>query len=125
MLILAVFLSLTSDALSFEQAKILADRDEESLTKEERSQLISSQGEAAKSAFESCVSRPPERVLPSFSIVMKLNAKGQVSRSWREGSSEFSACVERHFRKSTFFAAPKAPFFTSFVYSTAAPDAAV
>ena len=122
MLVLVVFLSLVSGTLSFEQAKAMADRDEESLSRGERSQLISSQGQGAKSAFESCVSRPPERVLPSFSIVMELDAEGQVIQSWREGSSEFVACVERHFRKSTFFAPPKAPFFTSFVYSTAAPN---
>lgn len=113
--------SLSAATLDFDKAKQLADRDEGALVGEMRAQLVSSQGGAAKVAFEACTSTPPVRVLPSFAIVMELNRNGQVTRSWREGDSEFAVCVEKRFRKATFFTPPGAPFYTSFVYHTEVP----
>ena len=76
--------------LDYREAKLLADRQEASLTSEQTSRLIASQAAVAGNAFAPCIPKPPPQALPSFTVVLKLDASGRVTGTWLLGETEFA-----------------------------------
>jgi len=105
---------LSTGAIGFDEAKILADRDEATLRAPFASSLIESQGNVAAQSFAACIPSPPPSSLPSFTIVFVLDSAGKVQKTWLKGDSQFAMCVRDKFAAATFFNPPKAPFYTSF-----------
>ena len=103
--------------MSFDDAKMLADADEASLSPAETRILVKSQAIAAHDAFETCVDKSGLRVLPSFAIVMRLDLSGRVVQTWRQGGGEFGACVQERFGAAQLFKPPNPVFYTSFVFT--------
>ena len=104
-------------AMSFEEAKTLADRQEAALTPAQSQELIAAQGKVAGPAFAACMPAPPPKSLPNFTIVMSLDAGGKVQTTWLKGGTEFSSCIEHKFAAATLFKPPSTPFLTSFEYT--------
>jgi len=112
------YLSLALTVITtFDEAKVLADKQEDSLPAAQTSELLDSQGRLAGRAFATCMPSPPPKVLPNFTIVMLLDASGGVKQTWREGDSDFAKCVEVQFKGDTLFKPPYTPFFTSFEFT--------
>lgn len=104
-------------AASFAEVKRRADDDERGLSTVQIQSLAEAQGRVAALAFANCVPRPAPQLLPAFVVVMELDVKGKVVRTWRRGDSEIAACIERQFSGATLFRPPTAPFFTSFDFN--------
>jgi len=114
---LLLIASLSASALSFEEAKALADKQEAALTPSQTQALIASQGKVAGPAFAACMPVPLPKSMPSFTIVMSLDATGKVQTTWLKGGAELGTCIERKFAAATLFTPPGAPFLTSFEYT--------
>lgn len=111
---LAALASAAMGAASFEEAKRKADSDEGTLPPSQLSTLAQVQGAVVGEAFSSCMPRPAPQPLPTFVVVMELNAEGRVLRTWSRGDSAIASCMERAFSRAMAFRPPRAPFFTSF-----------
>ena len=109
--------SISSSALSYEEAKRLADLDEAALQPKQSTALVESQGAVAGPAFASCLPSPTPSSLPSFTIVLSLDASGAPREIWLKGDTEFAQCVRERFAAAIFFQPPKAPFYTSFEFT--------
>jgi hypothetical protein len=115
---LLIFLFATAPALasdvSFEQAKSRADRDEQSLSSTQTHQLIASQARAGGEAHSTCIASNPKPNLSPYTVVMQVDASGNVVRTWLHGQSSLAICVNKELSHKTLFTPPRAPFFTSF-----------
>ena len=107
----------TASELSYEQAKVHADRDEASLSSAQTQSLIESQGTAAGPSFSNCPPSTAHPDLSPFTVVMELNASGKVVRTWLKGNSEIAVCFNQQMSRKTLFVPPRAPFYTSFEMS--------
>ena len=110
-------LSISSSTLTFDEAKNLADLDEAALQPSQSAALIESQGAVAGPAFAACLQSSPSAALPSFTIVLSLDAAGRPRDTWLKGVTAFTQCVRERFSAATFFKPPKAPFYTSFAFT--------
>ncbi|WP_083918973.1 hypothetical protein [Rudaea cellulosilytica] len=106
--------ALSGSALSYEQAKALADQDENSLTPGQTQQLIASQGKAGGEAHASCASPSNKADLSPYTVVMELDIAGKVIRTWLKGASPLAVCFNKEMATKRLFGPPRAPFYTSF-----------
>ena len=114
-----LFASFALGAMSFDEAKGLADKQEAALSPAQSHELVASQGRLVGPAFAACMAAiTPPKPLPAFTIVMTLDGTGRVRRTWRQGESAFAQCVERQFATASLFTPPSNPFFTSFEYTS-------
>lgn len=109
--------SISSGVLSYEEAKRRADLDEAALQPKQSAVLVESQGAVVGPAFTFCLPSPPPTILPSFTIVLSLDASGAPQETWLQGDAEFAKCVRERFAAAKFFKPPKAPFYTSFEFT--------
>ena len=113
--------SVRAGELSAAQAEARAAQSEAALSPEQLQSLVKAQGSLASSAFPKCVSS----VSPAptkFTVVVELSASGEVRNSWALGDAKnqaFAQCFRRAMLKGFQYTPPKAPFFTSFEYSSA------
>lgn len=103
--------------LTYDQAKVYADRDEASLSPDFSHKLLQSQGAAMGVVLPACMASIPHPKghvdLTPFVVVMQLDASGKVVRTWRHGSTPLANCFERAIGPRSLFVPPKAPFYTS------------
>ena len=116
MLVDIAFAALLAAApLDFDEAKALADANEESLPKPLSAQLLQSQGDALGSAMAACAH--PDMDLSSFAVVLSLNPDGSVAASWRKGETPLAKCVHKQLSKSGLAGQWPSPFYTSVAMS--------
>ncbi|MEY2168133.1 MULTISPECIES: hypothetical protein [unclassified Rhodanobacter] len=101
-------------SLGFSEAKALADRDEASIHGARAQTLLESQGKAISQILPQCLSGARSNDLPPFVVVAKLDSKGKVVATWRDGDSDLAVCFEEKVAHLVLFQPPSAPFFTSF-----------
>jgi hypothetical protein len=106
--------ALSSSTLSYNQAKALADRDENSLSPAQTQQLIASQGKAGGEAHASCLSPGGKKDLSPYTVVMELDSGGKVVRTWLSGTSPLAICFNKEMATKSLFSPPRMPFYTSF-----------
>lgn len=108
-------IQLAATPMDFDQAKDLADANEEGLPKAIQSQLLHAQGEALGAAMAAC--GRPGMDMSAFAVVMSLQADGSVAQSWRKGETPLAKCVHRSLEESGLAGQWPTPFFTSVVLS--------
>jgi hypothetical protein len=102
---------LATPALDYAQAKVLADRDESSLSSPDSAALRSAQGALLEAGSTACATPDPE--LSALVLVMELDAQGKVVRTWLQGSSPLAICLRRHAAMQSLPPPPRVPFYTS------------
>ena len=114
--LLAVLLAAPALAaeMSFEEAKARADADEASLSKEQAQVLMESEGKAGAEAHATCIPPGYKVDLDPYTVVMELDAKGKVVRTWLHGTTALAECFNREMAQKTMSPPPRAPFYTSF-----------
>jgi hypothetical protein len=100
-------------ALTYSDAKALADRDEASLGSSSGA-LVEAQGTVLGPLLADCARSIGGADQSSFVVVMELDASGRIVKTWRQGSSPISACFESSVMGKSLVSPPKAPFYTSF-----------
>jgi hypothetical protein len=102
---------LAAAPMGFDQAKALADANEENLPKGLSSQLLQAQGNALGSAMATC--GRPGMDLSAFAVVLSLKADGSVAESWRKGETPLAQCVHKALSASGLAGQWPVPFYTS------------
>lgn len=100
--------------IDFSDALQRADANEAALAPAMKATLVQSQDTALHAAMASCVDLAPGK-LPAFTIVLKLDAAGHSSNSWRNNDVPMVRCVERALAMQRYPTNQQADFFTSFV----------
>jgi hypothetical protein len=102
-----------ADAMDFEQARMAANQDEARLDGDQVADLAKAQGDYMKRWVGKCTARIPTRELTPIGLVMELDAKGRVVRTWQDTDSAVANCLVAGLRSAVFYAPPKAPFMTA------------
>jgi hypothetical protein len=97
--------------LEYPDAKSLADKDEASLSPQQSAELRSAQGALLESGTAACATPDPD--LSPLVLVMELDEKGKVVRTWLEGNSPLAICLRKHVAAQSLPPPPRAPFYTS------------
>lgn len=105
--------------LDFAAAKQLADADEASVTGPSHATLLAAQAALLDAGVAACSSTHQRGDTTAFTVVMQLDAHGQVQRSWRQGDSPLAICLQHYVRGQTLFVPPKAPFHAALEISFA------
>jgi hypothetical protein len=94
----------------FATAKAAAVADEASLDAPAKAALEATQRKLIDAGSAACATAKPE--LSPFVIVMELGADGRIAKTWRQGDSLLSICMEHALRDKTLIAPPRAPFYS-------------
>jgi hypothetical protein len=100
-------------SLSYGEAKGFADRDEASLGSAGQS-LVEAQGQVGGPILGACGAQDRAVDLSPFVVVMELDARGKIVRTWRKGDSRIAICFEQGMNGKTLVVPPRSPFYTSF-----------
>jgi hypothetical protein len=114
--LLALVASATLAAMSFDEAKVLADRDEATIPAEQADEFKMSFIKIGRFAFSACMPTPPLEIVPNFTVVMRVGPSGKVLQTWLREATEFTECVESKFALATLPKPPTSPFYTSFEF---------
>lgn len=98
-------------------AKRLADADEKSVTGTAHEAMLAAQRALLDAGVVECSLGRPQKDFSGFTIVMQLDAQGQVMKTWREGGSPLAICLQRYVRDKIVFLPPRVPFHTSLAIS--------
>lgn len=99
----------------FSAAKIIADRDEASLSVGQRAAFQQAQSRQLEAAVSDCASPTPDT--SAFVVVAELDARGKILRTWRQGETALARCVEKELSGRFLEPPPRAPFHVSFELS--------
>lgn len=102
-----------ADNLTFTQAKATADRDEASLSSAQSQALIQAQAPVVSKALSSCLGGGDAKPTP-FTVVVELDSKGAVARSWRSDETRLAKCFQAVTESATLIQPPQSPFYSSF-----------
>lgn len=100
-------------AIEYDDAKRRADADEATITGRAHEDMVKRQSELLDAGIAACARSELRDDFTPFTIVMQLDASGQVQQTWRQGSSPLAICMQRYVRDKAVFTPPKAPFFNS------------
>ena len=103
--------AVAASALEYDEAKALADQDEASLSPEQSGKLRDSQAALLASGTAACATPNPD--LSALVVVMELDARGKVVRTWLEGNSPLAICLRKHAAAQSLAPPPRTPFYTS------------
>ena len=103
--------AVAASALEYDEAKALADQDEASLSPEQSGTLRDSQAALLASGTAACATPNPD--LSALVVVMELDARGKVVRTWLEGNSPLAICLRKHAAAQSLAPPPRTPFYTS------------
>lgn len=98
--------------IEYVDAKRLADADEAGITGPAKDAMLAAQRTLLDAGVVECSLGKPQKDFSAFSIVMRLDARGQVQQTWRQGGSPLAICLQRYVRDKTVFVPPQAPFHT-------------
>lgn len=101
--------------LDFAQAKALADRDEAALAAEAVERIHQAQSAALDEGVAACAM--PSASTEPFIVVVRLDAQGAVTGSWRKGDTPLAICMEKFLRKRRLPALAGAPLYLSYELS--------
>ena len=96
-LLLAALLQATTGDMSIAQAEALARRDEATLQGELSSRFFADQDKAVGRSLVACGVTSPREVA-GIMVVMRLNERGQVTRTWLNKPSTLGQCFETKLR---------------------------
>lgn len=103
----------SAPTMEYADAKLRSDADEATITGAAHADMLKRQGDLLDVAIAACARDELRDDFTPFTIVMQLDASGQVQQTWRQGSSPLAICVQRYVRDKTVFTPPKAPFFNA------------
>ena len=99
----------------FSDAKAQADRDEASLDPVKRAAFQQAQSRQLETSVANCAD--PRHDTAAFVIVVEVDARGRIVRTWRQGDTLLAQCVERELSGRFLEPPPRAPFHVSFELS--------
>ena len=99
--------------VEYVDAKRLADADEKSLAGRAHEAMRAAQARVLNAGVVECSLGKPQKDFSAFTIVMRLDAGGQVRQTWRQGSSPLAICLQRYVRDKTVFTPPRDGFHMS------------
>ena len=105
-----------SSTMTFDEAKVLADKYEAALPAAQADELKMSFLKIGRLAFSKCMPSPPLEIVPNFTVVMMVDATGKVQNTWLHDSTDFTKCVEGQFAVASLPKLPKSPYYTSFEF---------
>ncbi|MBN8265064.1 MAG: hypothetical protein J0M21_10460 [Xanthomonadales bacterium] len=100
-------------AVEYVDAKRLADADEKTLVGPAHEAMRAAQARLLNAGVVECSLGKPQKDFSAFTIVMRLDAAGQVRDTWRQGSSPLAICLQRYVRGKTVFTPPRDGFHMS------------
>ena len=100
----------TPAPMEYADAKRLADAHEASVTGRAHEAMLGKLKETADAAIADCSGQGLREDFTAFVVVMRLDAKGRVQQTWRQGGSPLAICLQRYVRDKIVFVPPKAPF---------------
>jgi len=99
--------------VEYVDAKRLADADEKTLVGPAHEAMRAAQARLLNAGVVECSLGKPQKDFTAFTIVMRLDAAGQVRDTWRQGSSPLAICLQRYVRGKTVFTPPREGFHMS------------
>ena len=99
--------------VEYVDAKRLADADEKTLVGAAHEAMRAAQARLLNAGVVECSLGKPQKDFSAFTIVMRLDAAGQVRDTWRQGSSPLAICLQRYVRGKTVFTPPRDGFHMS------------
>jgi hypothetical protein len=99
----------------FAQAKLQADKDEAALPEDVATAMRISQSDTLEQGVKACATPNPDTA--PFVIVARLDARGTIDRTWREGSTPLAICMEKFLRGRTLMVPLRAPLYVSYELS--------
>lgn len=99
--------------VEYVDAKRLADADEKTLVGPAHEAMRAAQARLLNAGVVECSLGKPQKDFTAFTIVMRLDAAGQVRDTWRQGSSPLAICLQRYVRGKTVFTPPRDGFHMS------------
>ncbi len=103
----------TPPPIEYNDAKRRADADEAGITGNPHADMLARQSALLDAGIQACARDDLRDDFTPFTIVMQLDAAGQVQQTWRQGPSPLAVCLQRYVRDKSLFVPPRAPFFTS------------
>lgn len=100
---------------SFSEAKAQADKDEASLPGDVAKAMRITQSDTLEQGVKACATPNPDT--SPFAIVARLDARGAIERTWRQGGTPLSICMEKFLRGKTLMVPVRAPFYVSYELS--------
>jgi hypothetical protein len=100
---------------NFSQAKAQADKDEASLPADVASAMRITQSDTLEQGVKVCAT--PNADTSPFVIVTRLDARGTINRTWREGSTPLAICMEKFLRGRMLMVPVRAPLYVSYELS--------
>ena len=100
---------------TFAEAKAQADRDEASLGATAREAFRQAQARQLETSVGNCAN--PGHDTSAFVIVAEVDARGRITRTWRQGDTALAACVEKELNGRFLEPPPRAPFLAAFELS--------
>ncbi len=100
---------------NFSQAKSQADKDEASLPADVAKAMRITQSDTLEQGVKVCAT--PNADTSPFVIVVRLDARGTINRTWREGSTPLAICMEKFLRGRMLMVPVRAPFYVSYELS--------
>nr|WP_295377195.1 hypothetical protein [Pseudoxanthomonas sp.] len=101
--------------LTFAEAKAQADRDEASLGATARATFLQAQSRQLEASVANCAN--PGHDTSAFVIVAEIDARGRITRTWRQGDTALATCVEKELNGRFLEPPPRAPFLAAFELS--------
>lgn len=99
--------------VEYVDAKRLADADEKTLIGPAHEAMRAAQARLLNAGVVECSLGKPQKDFSAFTIVMRLDAAGQVRDTWRQGSSPLAICLQRYVRGKSVFTPPRDGFHMS------------
>ncbi len=100
---------------SFSEAKAQADKDEASLPSDVAKAMQTTQSDTLEQGVKVCATPNPDT--SPFVIVARLDARGTIEHTWREGSTPLAICMEKFLRGKLLMVPVRAPFYVSYELS--------
>ena len=110
-IVLAAILLIAPGDISIEQAETFASRDEATLQGEQAAEFFEQQGKALGMALYKCGVKEACEA-SGLMVVMRLDARGRVTRTWLNKQSVLGQCFEKELLSATFPTDGRPEFYT-------------
>ena len=100
-------------AMDFEQARRKANQDEARLDGDQLAELSQRQSGAMRPLIARCTRGVPSRELTPVGLVLQLDARGRVVRTWQDVQTPVADCLAAAVKAAVFYVPSKVPFLTA------------
>lgn len=115
LILLTSFLFINSvfavENMTFQEAYEIAESTESNMSGDSKYMLTKSQGEFLVKSVISCINDTGERP-KSFSLVVKFNAQGNITKTWKNKSSDFLDCFESEAKEKYKYVSGEKEFYS-------------